>query len=133
MWTLFVVSYVLLSRQGNADEYAALFEKLKTIEVEGISFGGPYVGVGHNATTKAIVEKGRPVIPFLIKRLDKSGVNESIWIVFCLRELKAKEASPAINDLKRQLEAKERFSNIRRDFTLEMQIHFFLKDLKTWD
>ena len=50
-----------------------------------------------------------------------------------LAELKAKEASPAINDLKRQLEAKERFSNIRRDFTLEMQIHFFLKDLKTWD
>ena len=105
-----------------------LIDRLKGLDLEGPSLGGPYVGVMHNDVTKAILAEGERIIPSLIRRLGTAGLNEAIYIVFCLRELRAKSAEQAV----RGLADPDRFKNTKRDLTLDMQIQFFLRDLVDW-
>jgi len=105
-----------------------LIDALEGLDVDGPSLGGPYVGVMHNDVTRAIVSEGTRIIPSLIRRLATARLNPAIYIVFCLRELRAKSAEQAV----RELADSDRFKNTRRDLTLDMQIQFFLRDLVDW-
>lgn len=114
--------------QDRRDYKSDLIEKLETLSLNGPSRGGPYVGISHNDVTRAIVAEGEAIIPLLVDKLKTSNLTETIFIVFCLRELKAKSAKEKIQ----QLQSSERFSNLERDMTLEMQIRFFLRDVDSW-
>lgn len=105
-----------------------LIEQLASLKVEGSSFGGPYVGISHNPVTLSIVAEGEKIVPLLIEELDTCGLDEAIFIVFCLSELHAKSAKAKIEEL----QSSDRFSNVKRDLTLDMQIKFFLRDVDSW-
>lgn len=105
-----------------------LLNELPSQRIEGVSLGGPYVGLSHNEITRAILAKGREVVPALVKRLEGSGLTETIFLVFLLRELQAKEARAAVMSLLHS----PRFRDLPRDLTLEMQIRFFLRDVDSW-
>lgn len=105
-----------------------LVDRLRTLEIVGQSRGGPHRGIEHNDVTRAIVAEGEDVVPLLIARLPESGFDESVYIVFLLRELRASEAEPAIRRL--QAEADQRSEG--HDLTLKMQITYFLMDCSTW-
>jgi hypothetical protein len=105
---------------------------LRNLKIEGASGGGPYLGIGHNDVTKKVVAEGGRVIPFLVKRLDSSGYDESAYIVFCLRELRAKSAIDKILELEKSLDERKRFAEAPHDLTLKMQIKFFKRDFDSW-
>jgi hypothetical protein len=96
--------------------------------VSGPGRGGPYVGITPNPFTDAIVREGTKAVPFILDRLETSDLGETIFLVFCLRELRAKEAKTAIGRLQRS----ERFAGQRKDLTLDMQIQFYLRDVDSW-
>jgi hypothetical protein len=106
----------------------SLIDRLGELKVEGYSASGPYVAVGGNQITKQIISKGSTMVPRLLKRLAKSDYNESVFIVFCLRELRARDARDHILRVHRQLVRRERFKE-PHDLTLEMQIRYFLADI----
>jgi hypothetical protein len=110
-------------------ETEQLLNKLRRLRVEGPGRGGPFVGIQHNPVTRQIVAKGRAVVPLLVKRLESgdAALNEAIYIVFCLRQLKATEAQAAVRALKRELDSGHRFPG--RDMTLDMQITYYLREL----
>ena len=114
--------------QDKEEYIRSLLDKLSTLEIEGASFGGPYVGVMHNDVTRALVAEGEKIIPYLIERLKTSNLNETIFIVFMLRELRAKGAKQAIEEL----QSSKRFEGQSKDMTLDMQINYFLRDVDTW-
>jgi len=120
--------------RSNQDERALerLLDKLPNRVVTGDSFGGPYVGVGHNDVTKAIVAYGQKAVPHLLDRLQTSNVDETIFIVFCLRELRATAAREAVDKLRQDLKRAKRFAGVQRDFTLEVQIDYFLANVDSW-
>jgi len=106
----------------------ALLDRLNTLRIDGSSMGGPHVGIGHNDLTREIVAAGKEVVPLLVSRLPNSSFDESVYIVFMLRELHASEAQAAIYKLKS--EVKER--SVGRDLTLKMQVEYFLREAQTW-
>jgi hypothetical protein len=126
------IGYAIIREQARRNLTIRLLESLNGEAPDGASFGGPYVGVEHTEATRRIVQQGRSVVPILVNRLGTSGLNETIYIVFCLRELKACDAKTAVQILQQQIQKKERFRNVRRDLTLEMQVIFFLKEVDTW-
>jgi len=108
-------------------EYVNLINNLRRTQINGLNIG-PAKGVLPNEITSEIIQKGSPIVPYLINALDDDNLNEVIYVVYCLREMGSpKEARPAILKLQRELNNKTRF-NIPRDLTLEMQINFFIKD-----
>lgn len=113
---------------SDEEEIRELIARLGEVPLAGASFGGPYVGVSHNEVTRALLAKGRGVIPALVARLEESGLTETIFIVFLLRELRAKEAKGVVAGLL----ASGRFDGQPRDLTLEMQIQYFLRDVSSW-
>jgi hypothetical protein len=78
------------------------------------------------------VAKGESVVAPLLERLDTSDYAESVYIVFCLRELKAKGAKKKISDLGKLLAANKRYQDLPHDLTLSMQIKFYLDDVDTY-
>jgi hypothetical protein len=106
----------------------SLIDRLKELKVEGYSASGPYVAVSENQITKQIIAKGSTIVPRLLKRLDKGDYNESVFIVFCLRELRARDGRDHILGVHRQLVRRERFKE-PHDLTLEMQIRYFVADI----
>ncbi len=106
----------------------ALMERLRTHEVTGPSLGGPYVGIAHDDLTRAMLAEGNAIVPLLIARLPGGSFDETVYIVFLLRELHASEAEPAIRKLQSEIPAR----SVGRDLTLKMQIEYFLRDLPTW-
>jgi hypothetical protein len=110
------------------DKDAAL-GRIKDFRVTGASIGGPHRGVGHNAITTAIVDCGNGIVPDLVAYLARSNYNESICIVFCLRELKATGARPAVDQLAKELQSGARFSE-PHDATLEVMIQAYYKSIK---
>jgi hypothetical protein len=113
-------------------QLVANLRDLKPVEDHGASLGGPYVGVGPNPTTYAIVAIGPGVVPYLIARLDSTDLtlNEAIYIIFCLRKLRASEAESTIRRLERSTEDGRLFPD--RNMTLDMQIYFYCRDLDYW-
>jgi hypothetical protein len=109
-----------------------LFERLKKLKITGVGLGGPYLYIGHNDVTKSVIAEGSRIIPVLVKRLDSSGYDESAYIVFCLRELRAKSALDKILELEKSLDEGKRFTQAPHDLTLKMQIKFFKRDLGSW-
>jgi hypothetical protein len=107
-------------------------ERLKKLKITGVSLGGPYLGIVHNDVTKSIVDQGSQIIPVLVKRLDSSGYDESAYIVFCLRELRARSAIDKIVELEKSLDEGKRFVETPHDLTLKMQIKFFKRDFESW-
>jgi hypothetical protein len=110
-------------------EMKDLIKELGELKVEGVSRGGPYVGVAHNDVTRRIVAKGDAVPP-LVRRLDHSSCDESVYIVFCLRQLKAGGAKGRVLQLEKEAKEGRRFEGERNVFTLEMQIQYFLRDVE---
>lgn len=92
--------------------------------------GGPYVGVVHTPVTREIVSRGTSTIPYLIKRLDSSGYEESVYIVFCLRELHAVAATEAVAQLHDALRRNKKFPT--NDATLLIQTERFLREAQSW-
>lgn len=105
-----------------------LINKLDELTIDGPGRGGPYTGVQHNKITEEIVAAGKEIVPLLIDNLEQGSLVKTIFIIFCLHELKAKEAKPYIE----RLALSKRFANVERDMTLEMQINFFLRDVDSW-
>lgn len=116
-------------RHEKSDE---LIAALRGLRLDGVSRGGPYVGVEPNRTTQQIVARGSAIVPALIERLDSDTIklNEAIYIVFCLRELKATQAEHSVRHLKDALDRGRRFPG--RDMTLDMQIRYYLRDAEAW-
>jgi hypothetical protein len=109
-----------------------LLDPLKKLKITGASAGGPYFGIAHNDVTRSIVEQGSRIIPALVQRLDSSEYDESAYIIFCLRELRAKSARDKILELEKSLDDRKRFAETPHDLTLKMQIKFFKRDYDTW-
>src|SRR5262249_11255006 len=136
---LALVLYLVRARMAHGPDSESdpqmdeLLAKLTGMEVEGGGFGGPYIGVVHNETTREIVGRGKKVIPHLLKRLDSSGYDESVYIVFCLWELRAAEAKTKIVQLQRDLKEGKRFSQELHDLTLEMEIEHYLREVDSWE
>jgi hypothetical protein len=118
-------------RKDDEDIYM-LLKELRHLKIEGIMLGGPSVGLVHNKTTRQIVSKGGRIIPYLIQRLDSSGYDESVYIVFCLHELKAKKAKKKILEVDKALKELKRFTDKPHDLTLKNEIDFFLQEVEDW-
>jgi hypothetical protein len=113
----------------NREEYfQGLLDKLRTLKVEGPGRGGPYVGIVHNPVTREIVAEGNDIVPFLIERLKTGDLTETIFAVFSLRELRTKSAKGAVEQLQRS----DRFRDVNKDLTLDMQIKYYLRDVDSW-
>jgi len=109
-------------------EVASLLSALSKTEFTGTEIG-PMMALAHNDETRQIVAKGPKVVPILVRRLRDSGVHESTYIVFCLTELKAKEATEVIRLLQKKI-LEGRW--LRRNSTLELQVRVFLTRADTW-
>jgi hypothetical protein len=109
----------------------SLLESLRNIKPTGVSTGVPGLILVHNEITTKIVAKGSKVVPLLLDRLENCREREAIYIIFCLHELKAKMAKPAIESLKKSIEAGTRFQE-QSDLTLLLQIRAFLRDVDGW-
>lgn len=96
-----------LSRSNRA-RIIGLLNELRALRPMGDSYGGPYIGVVPNQVTRKIVKHGKAAIPVLLARLTTAELNESIFIVLCLHELKAKEATAAIKSLEKDLQARKK-------------------------
>ncbi len=105
-----------------------LVAALNNVPVTGASIG-PYTGISDNDSTRAVVHEGRDIVPFLVSALDHSSWSQSVWIVFCLRELRAVSAKDRVLQLKKELENGTRFSSEAHNFTLNVQIRAYLADL----
>jgi hypothetical protein len=93
----------------------------------GPSFNGPgAIEVIGDDLTRAIIAKGDAIVPKLIAELKQSDLNESVLIVYCLTELKASNARPAVVQLRKQRGSGERFAGEHRDGTLLQIIHDYL-------
>jgi hypothetical protein len=115
----------MASNELTHERREALVDRLRTLRVEGSGMGGPHVGIGHNELTREILAAGEAAIPLLIARLADSGFDETVYIVFLLRELHATEAEPAIRKLQSDVDRRSG----GRDLTLKMQINYFLRDV----
>ncbi|HKB08680.1 MAG TPA: hypothetical protein VKF61_10410 [Candidatus Polarisedimenticolia bacterium] len=105
-----------------------MLDRLRGLRVEGIGRGGPHTGITHNEVTRAILARGASVVPRLVQRLDQSGFDEAVYIVFLLRELHANSAASAVRALQSRLGT----LSVGRDLTLRMQIEYFLRDAPSW-
>jgi hypothetical protein len=104
---------------------AKLIEALRNVPVNGPSLGAPAQGLSTNAATEAIVQKGPVIIPTLISALDHSSWTQTVWIVFCLDQLRATGARERILKLQREID-NGRFANEHHDLTLQAIIQAYL-------
>jgi len=110
----------------------AKMRQLKLLDYPTGSYGGPYVGFGHNDITLEVVGKGRRIIPLLLKRLEVSEWDESVFIVFCLRKLRAKSAESQLREIQKALREQTRYTSTPHDITLDDQIQSYLKERDSW-
>ncbi len=108
-----------------------LVEDLKHVAVTGPAVG-PSTGITDNEMTRAVVRQGSEIVPVLVSALDDSTWNQSVWILFCLRKLKAPEAKARILQLERELQQGARFSEEPHNLTLDVQISTYLADVDKW-
>jgi hypothetical protein len=89
---------------------------------------GPSTGIRANAATRAVVKRGRGIVPDLIYALEHSSWRQSVWIVFCLTELRASSARERVLKLRDEID-QGRFTkeNERHDFTLDVWIRCYLR------
>lgn len=119
--------------EGRAQHYANLVASLRGVALSGPSAGGPCQGVSDNEVTRAIVREGPAIVPPLISALDDSSFSQSVYIVFCLRELHASAAKERIGRLRKELEAGMRFAKEPHDFTLDVQVDSYLSQVEAWE
>jgi hypothetical protein len=106
-------------------ENIKLVDALKALPVTGASIG-PETGITSNSTTTNIVSKGKVIVPVLVSALDNNSWTQDVWIVFCLRQMRAPDAKDRL--LKLQNEIKNgRFWNQGYDFTLQTEIQSYLE------
>ncbi len=105
-----------------------LLHRLRELKVEGVGRGGPFLGVVHNEVTRELLAEGMGIVPLLLERIGSSELDETIFLVFLLRELRSINAKGAIEKL---LDS-PRFRGKPRDLTLEMQVQFYLRDVDSW-
>ena len=117
------------SSQREVDD---LIENLRNHPLtDGFSAGGPYWGIGKDDVTRPIIARGMAIVPRLVGELPHSSWAESVYIVFCLSELKAKSAKANVLELQAQVKS-GRFAHEGRNFTLDMQITYYLRDWDSW-
>src|ERR1700677_1366363 len=74
--------------------YVSLVSKLANCQL--IILNG-HEGPEENEITKKVVAAGTPVIPYLIRALDKNNENQVWYAIYCLERLEAPhEALPAV-------------------------------------
>jgi len=121
--------------QSNLPDHAS-DELIRNLRIHpltrGPSAGGPVWGILPDEVTGAIIAQGRPIVPRLIDELSHSNWAESVYIVYCLRELKAKNARPNVLELQRQLESGDRFANEQKNYTLDVLIRTYLRESFDW-
>ena len=120
------------AHEADLDATVEKLSKLRLADEATASLGGPWVVINHNDVTRAVVAKGRPIIPRLLKRLDVCDYDEAVFVVFCLRQLHAKEAKNKIIELQESLKKGERIDKKGRDLTLDVNIIFYLRDVESW-
>ncbi len=103
-------------------EMRELVSKLGTPPWFRYSTGGPYHSVMPNETGEAIISKGKDAVPYLIDRLDESTLDETIYILECLTQLRAPEARERVLQLKKDVDEGRKFPPAERDRSLEYQI-----------
>jgi hypothetical protein len=92
---------------------------------------GPSMGITANPATRAVVKRGPGIVPDLIYALDHSSWRQSVWIVFCLRELRASAARERILQLREEID-QGRFDSEPRDLTLKASIVGYLRAEAQW-
>lgn len=137
LWLFFLIFSVcsegcnVQSKYIESKRYGELVAALGQIPVTGPIIG-PAHGLSDNAATKAVVAEGPSIIPELTSALDHSTWKQSVWIVYCLRELHAKNAKDSILKLEHEEESNIRFENGQHDLTLYAEIQGFLKEVDQW-
>ena len=91
---------------------------------------GPAQGISDNEATRAVVQQGDAIAPTLIAALDRSSWSQSVWIVFCLRQLNDRTGRDRIVQLKKEAE-RGRFAAEPHDLTLNALIHNYLRQFDT--
>ena len=86
----------------------------------------PEVILGHSAATKEVVSKGEAIVPYLLRRMDSSAFDETVLIVFCLREIKTCAAKEKVLELRKALEGGKRFPGVSHHHLL-VEIRRYLK------
>ncbi|HEV3303349.1 MAG TPA: hypothetical protein VG055_27095 [Planctomycetaceae bacterium] len=119
-----------LSGEGNQgdkdhDRRAKLVEALADLPLSGMNVG-PVRAIGANRVTDAVVCEGAAIVPMLASALDRSSYGQTVWIVFCLTELRATPAKARVIKLKHE-EEHGRFAAELHDFTLEFEIKNYLR------
>ena len=84
-----------------------------------------YAAVVHNRATQAVVREAEPIVPYLIANLEQCNRDGAILTVFCLNQLKAKQAEDAVLRLRET--AASRFP--AGSMTLSVQIRLFLREV----
>ena len=114
-------------RQGDKehDRRAKLVEALADLPLSGMNVG-PVRAIGANRVTDAVVREGVAIVPMLASALDHSSYDQTVWIVFCLTELRATPAKARVIKLKHE-EEHGRFAAELHDFTLEFEIKNYLR------
>jgi hypothetical protein len=114
----------------------ATVDKLQklTLEKHGfvLTMGAPGFAVQHTDETRAVVAKGSAAVPHLLTRLDLADYDEAAFIVFCLRELRAKSAKAKILDLQKAVADKRRFQSVRNHIGLDRELYQYLHDFDSW-
>ena len=114
----------------------AAVAKLQTLTLEKNGFvlimGAPGFAVQHTDETRAVVAKGSAAVPHLLARLDLADYDETAFIVFCLRELRAKSAKAKILDLQKAVAEKRRFQSVRNHIGLDRELYQYLHDFESW-
>lgn len=121
------------AKPASPTDTTALVRQLGELKVGGAGVGGPYSGVLHNDVTRSIVAQGHSVVPALVERLPVAGYDETVYVVFCLREMKAASAKTAVRQLQSDLRDGKRFQGERHDLTLKIEIEQYLKEVEAGD
>jgi hypothetical protein len=102
-----------------------LVEALAHLPVRGMHVG-PVTAIRANKVTDAVVREGMSIVPTLVSALDHSSYNQTVWIVFCLAELRAGSAKATVIRV-RQEEERGRFAAEPHDLTLSSEIKNYLR------
>jgi hypothetical protein len=102
-----------------------LVEALGQLAAEGPNIG-PVTAISANSTTDAVVHEGAAIVPALVAALDHSSYSQTVWVVFCLTELRATSAKARVIKLKDE-EEHGRFAAEPHDLTLTFEIKNYLR------
>ena len=113
--------------ESDPSRLVRLVNDLATIPPE-LSTMGPVHGIKETEETRAVVMQGQSIVPALVSALDRSSWNHTVYIVYCLRLLRARDARDRIVGLQTEIK-RDRFASEPHDFSLDVLIESYLREI----